>query len=119
MPKIPKLAARLLFMALLLALAALPLAFQSTMCFGIEHDEGLFLTISKQILNGQVLYKDAMDNKLPGLYISLAPVVLSCGNSLFCIRTAAVLLNFISALLLYFACRKYLFGWSGYVAPVA
>ena len=115
----PELAAQLLFIALLLALAALPLAFQSTQCFGFEHDEGLFLTISRQILNGQVLYKDAMDNKLPGLYVSLAPVVLGCGNSLFCIRTAAALLNFISALLLYFACRKYLFGWSGYVAPVA
>jgi len=90
----------------------------SAQCAGFEHDEGLFFTVAKEAMNGKILYRDIVDNKPPGLYFSLMPAVLACGNNVFCIRSIAAILNLVSAALLYLACRKHLSGLASLAPPV-
>ncbi len=64
-------------------------------------DEGHFLTLSKGILKGEKLYLDSRDNKPPGLYLFLIPVVTLAGKSVFLIRFIALSILALNAFLVY------------------
>ena len=74
----------------------------SAMSGPLDRDEGAFLTIARVILHGGVPYRDAFDQKSPGIYYVLAGVLALSGGlspvaQILVIRALVVLTNFATA----------------------
>jgi len=84
-----------------------------------DRDEGLFLLMAREIKDGAVLYRDYADNKPPGIFFFLIPVVMLAGTDTLKIRIAAGLVNFVAAAFIFLIGRK-LGSWkAGAIAAVA
>src|SRR3989337_4431952 len=83
---------RLLALAALLALCALPLAFLAPMLNApFEPDEGVYGTIARGWLDGAIPYRDLWDNKAPLLFLWYAASFTSLGESTLSPRIFAAL----------------------------
>src|SRR5262249_3373512 len=56
--------------------AALILISLIQMLSALDPDEGTFLVIAREIPHGRLPYRDLFDNKGPGIYFLLAPVLM-------------------------------------------
>jgi len=84
--------ARLLSIAALLALCALPLLFLAPMLNApFEPDEGVYGTIARGWLHGAIPYRDLWDNKAPLLFLWYAASFTSLGESVVAPRLFAAL----------------------------
>lgn len=84
--------ARLLSIAALLALCALPLLFLTPMLNApFEPDEGVYGTIARGWLHGAIPYRDLWDNKGPLLFLWYAASFLTLGESTLSPRIFAAL----------------------------
>ncbi len=71
-----------------------------------DRDEGVFLLLAREIKDGAVLYKDYVDNKPPGIFFLLIPVVLFAGIDILKIRLVAGLINYLTAVFIFLIGRK-------------
>src|SRR4030042_4712786 len=49
-------------------------------------DEGIYLYIAKDIIDGGIPYKTSFDHKGPVIFFLLVPVIFIFGNSIFAVR---------------------------------
>src|SRR5215813_8929366 len=83
----------------LLAMALLVLAHSAQgIIWPVSRDEGAFLTIAQEVLEGRIPYRDAFDHKSPGIYYLLAAVMrvlgfLSPFGQIVALRVITVLCN--------------------------
>jgi hypothetical protein len=87
----------------------------------LDRDEGAFITIAQEIVHGRMPYRDAFDQKGPGIYYVLAAVLaltprLAPLQQLLVARGLTVVVNFVSALGIYAFCRRW---WRADVALLA
>ena len=68
---------------------------------GLYRDEGNWLFKASKILAGDVLYRDLLHPKPPGLFFSLIPLVLIGGTSIVRFRSFVLLLNSATAFLIF------------------
>jgi 4-amino-4-deoxy-L-arabinose transferase-like glycosyltransferase len=52
----------------------------------INHDESTYLVIARELLHGEILYVDTIDNKPIGIFLIMALIQLVAGNSVFLVR---------------------------------
>lgn len=64
-----------------------------TLAKPLAQDEGVFLTIAKGIVNGQLPYRDFFDHKPAGIYFALMPLVKLFGNSMLAPKALLLLIN--------------------------
>ncbi|MCX6776215.1 MAG: glycosyltransferase family 39 protein [Candidatus Micrarchaeota archaeon] len=64
-------------------------------------DEGQYLLISKKMIEGWVPYRDIVENKPIGMYISLIPAVLLCGNDFVKLRLYGALIVGVTSFLVF------------------
>lgn len=64
-------------------------------------DEGQYLLISKKMVEGWVPYRDIVENKPIGMYISLIPAVLLCGNDFVKLRLYGALIVGVTSFLVF------------------
>lgn len=73
----------------------------------VHHDEAVYLTVAKSLLQGKSLYADVVDHKPPGIHLLLAWQMKFFGVSLWWIRISTMFVQLLTALLVwYFARRK-------------
>jgi 4-amino-4-deoxy-L-arabinose transferase-like glycosyltransferase len=101
--------ARLLSIAALLALCALPLLFLAPMLNApFEPDEGVYGTIARGWLHGAIPYRDLWDNKGPLLFLWYAASFLTLGESTLSPRIFAALAAGLSVPFVWAAARTLL-----------
>ncbi len=71
-----------------------------------ERDEGSYAYCGKIILNGAVPFKDIGSQRLPGVFYCYALIVAVFGYTLKALHIAFIVINLISAILIYFITRK-------------
>jgi len=71
-----------------------------------DRDEGVFLLIARELKDGSVLYKDYADNKPPGIFFLLIPVVMFAGTDILKIRLAAAFINLLTAIFIFLIGKK-------------
>lgn len=64
-------------------------------------DEGQYLLVSKKMLDGWVPYRDIIENKPIGMYISLIPAVLLCGKDFVKLRLFGVFIVSLTSFLIF------------------
>ncbi|VVC02592.1 Dolichyl-phosphate-mannose-protein mannosyltransferase [Candidatus Burarchaeum australiense] len=106
--------------AFLIALFAFSLIFP-LLYAGIppDRDEGTFLLIAREVKDGSVLYRDYADNKPPGIFFLLIPVVALAGVDTLKIRLAAGLVNYLTAVFIFFIGRKIASEKAGAIGAVS
>jgi len=75
----------------------------------LERDEGEFAYMAQLILDGVPPYEQAYGQKMPGIYYAYALIMLFFGQSSAAIHLGLMLVNFASALFLFFVVKE-LFG---------
>ena len=83
-----------------------------------DRDEGVFLLIARELKDGSVLYKDYVDNKPPGIFFMLIPIVMLAGTDVLKIRLAAAAINLLTALFIFLIGKKIGNEKAGAVAAV-
>ena len=83
-----------------------------------SQDEGVFLTISKGLLNGLLPYRDYFDHKPPSIYFLLLMPVKFFGGNLFGYRAFVLLINILTSFFVYKIADIYKKG-SGFLAGVS
>ena len=72
----------------------------------LERDEGGFAYIGKMIFEGQKLYTDLLDSKLPGLYVLYGIFVKIFGYTPSGVHAGLLVCNLAAAVLLFFLAKK-------------
>lgn len=72
----------------------------------LERDEGGFAYIGKMIFEGQKLYTDLLDSKLPGLYVLYGIFVKIFGYTPSGVHAGLLVCNLSAAILLFFLAKK-------------
>lgn len=84
----------------------------------LYYDEGYFLTIANGVLHGKKVYLDILDNKPPGLYLSLIPAVILAGKSILLMRLIAFSVLVLTAFLVYLIGDRLASKREGFLAGV-
>ena len=69
-------------------------------------DEGQYLLVAKKMIDGWVPYRDIIENKPLGAYISLFPAVLLCGTDIVKLRVYTAFMATLAAFLTYLIGKK-------------
>lgn len=73
----------------------------------LAQDEGVFLTITQEILKGQTPYLDFFDHKPPGIYFILLPVIFLFGKNILAIKIFLFFTNLVSAYLVFLIANQF------------
>jgi 4-amino-4-deoxy-L-arabinose transferase-like glycosyltransferase len=82
-------------------------------------DEGQYLLISKKMLDGWVPYRDIVENKPLGMYLSLVPAVLLCGKDIVKLRLYGALIAGLGSFLVFLLGEKVRNRWAGLIGAFA
>src|SRR5438128_2470887 len=88
--------AMLVFVALRAPCAAIPL----------ERDEGEYAYIAQRMLHGELPYRDAFDQKPPGVFLAYLVPVRIFGTSVVAIHVTAYIWSALTALFVYLCARR-------------
>jgi len=91
---------------MLLFLLNLVLVFYQPLYHVLFIDEGQYLLVSKKMIEGWVPYRDIIENKPPGMYISVIPAVLLCGNDIAKLRVYTAFMVSLTIFLVYLIGKK-------------
>lgn len=107
-----------LFCAVSVLLALLLHFYYVFKIYFVGSDDGIFLTIASGILNGQIPYKDFIENKPPGIHYLLALFFAVFGKFLIVGKILLLLFNFGTALVVYLIGRKIIGEEAGLVSSI-
>jgi 4-amino-4-deoxy-L-arabinose transferase-like glycosyltransferase len=85
----------------ILVLIAIVFRFHTFFPVTIDHDENTYAVIADHMLEGQVLYKDVIDIKQPGIFLIFAMIQLLFGKSILAIRLVAAMTIALSAYVIF------------------
>jgi 4-amino-4-deoxy-L-arabinose transferase-like glycosyltransferase len=104
---------------LLLIVLNILLTFYQPFSKNFTVDEGQYLLIAKKMLDGWVPYRDIVNDKPLGLYLSLIPAVLLGGKDIVRLRLYGALIGSLTPLLIFLIGERLKNRWAGLISAFA